>query len=661
MRKFNKFYLEDFYNRLIILFFIFIILFNIIAILNNKNILDTVVNFVSLIFVFPFLFFLKIKKHTIYSKNNNQNNLRKKVFAGPLSYKNIDDKNIDKYMSENNDVLIKRKKHRSDIKKQIECLFDIKTDKLKCMILTGDSGSGKSFLISFLRSDLEKDGYDVCVVRNEYNSLYFQLDGIGKKVIFLDHFEKALDTTDYVDKLKSYSDTNDCVYIFSFPQNFLSQVQNFLKTFFDNIIQEIYILTLNKDDINDYINKISTFTNNSPEKIKQYIKEEGCIFNKKKDFVVKTLCDELVNICKGNAPLIELELLGDILSYNVSPINEKNVKYSFIDSYIDKWVDSFKHKEIAYTLLYFLSDSKSRDIEDIKLATFEHSKYFSCYEHLSDKNGEIITALTDNPLIYHYNDGNVLKFEPVHDYVAEKIRKYCDNKDIADGTISYISFFKKIIEENNVKIYNKIQSNYIKFQKNSIVIKIALFLMFAFVLLINIYNFNADNSLHYQFIGNTIAGLPAIYYIYNYCNKFLKIANYNVSIIPCICGSIIFTLSYAIKDIWGIIMGSEVVILAMCILAGLVKDKGLVAKEKFKKDFYIFGSIGIIIMALGVIFYYVFRGTVEFKSSIFKMVLMYSYYVEFALYSLMSNINHINYKYIMSRVGLSNIFDDKKY
>ena len=669
---FHKFYIDNWGNKIIVVSFLSLIVLNITGILRAQNTFNETANIISIICtVMPYvlLFFKKIPEDHTYKE---QESLRTKVFAGPLNFKELDKlgekdlnyNNTIDYLGENA-VLIKRAQHRNNIQERIIKLFELQKNQNRTFVITGDSGAGKSFIINYLKYDLRKKGYDVYIKRDNYNILQINLCDSKKQIIFLDHFEKALNYTSFINNLKEYYDSHNCVVVFSFPQEYLSSTQNYILNGMEVLPDNIYTLSLNEEDYNDYIFKIAHFASSTDEvKLRLHEIETGN-YTDLKSFV-DIMCYELIKVKRGQAPLIELELIGHILSYDFGEIKIISKSNTFIDLYLDNWVNQFKEKELAYTILYLLADNQSYNIEDLKLATFEDGESFAAYFN-SESYGKYIHLLQNNPFIHVSTTvNNVLTFEPVHNYVIELIKDYCISKNIPEGTKYYLEYLRKCIKQknNNIqkykKLYSKIKMRYNNYHKPQPLLFGSLITMCVLMFLINLYYLkqNVDISIYYQLLWNSIVSMPAIYYIYNYCNLFFKIQNDIWVKLTCIYGNIVIVLSYVCINFWGILMGSEIIMLSLCIFFSLTRHTFQLAKKKFLKDCGVFSAIGVVVVLLGIIFALIFRNNDMFIEYDYRAILLkYSYYVEFAIYAILAILGHDNYNYMIGRIGFANIIE----
>lgn len=650
-------------SRLIIIFFLAIIFLNVIAILFEKKIIEEISIIVGMFSVFPFYLLHHKKEEQLFDGPQSNRNEENRNFVGAVSYKQISD-------SSNNAGIIERQQHIDSLKSLINIKRSEGNDKFKGIVLTGDSGSGKSILINLLVKSLTNDGDSVDIYRDYSSELRENI-----QIVIFDQFEKILNNPDYLSKIIAHSESHHSIYIFSFPQNYITRMKNlFSSQQIEYVLENIHILSLNDDDINDYIDKILVFSKMNPDIIRDYIeylknknnynkdpkeKFEALLMEMNKNADSKKLCEELVKVMRGEAPLIELELMGYIFSFDNTENKTFSKEYSFINIYLDDWVEKFYHHETAFAILYLLSEFKTFSIDDVKLATFENIKdprY--CYSHQQENH--LVNALKNNPFIYIYNGAQtVLLCEPAHQYIAEQFRRYCQSKEIPENLKYYIDHLKKCIESKELESeysYKKIEENYDNYYRKHIGIKTTLTLMMFCVGLINLLNFNESSEIHYQLIANSVASLPAIYYIYNYCERFFLITNNIMAKFTYSGGSIVIILSYIFLDAWGIFMGFEIILLAISIFISFNKKTYGVANKAFRKDTMIFLFIGLAVTALGVIFYNVFSVIGLHNSQlVWISILGYSNYALFFIYAFLSTLNHIKYSYIIGRIGLSNI------
>lgn len=652
----DKHFLYEYDNRAIVAFFLIMAIFNILVIFYEEDYIDSIITisgFSGVSIISILIWFFKKNKPIIYDESKNSSNTRSGMqFVGVVN---------DEFLKNNTDLpIVKREQHIRNITSLIENKFA--EEGFKGIVLTGDSGSGKSILINMLKDHLKRKGYSVKIKRDFYN---FDISLSGKQVIFLDQFENVLNYTNFINSIKEYNEENNCVFVFSFPHNYLSRMNNlFASNRINDVLKDVYILSLNEDDIQEYKIKISNFCAIDVSYIDVYMNN---IFEENNDgqsdqiinnnVNCKKLCDELIKVIKGKAPLIELELLGYLLSFDYGNNKRFSKEYSFIDVFLDDWVNRFFNKETAYSILYLMSEFRTFSINDIRLATFGEPKLY-IYDTLSNEDGLLLKALKDNPFIY--TDNRYAKCGAKHQYISEQFRRYCQSKEIPDNIRYYSAHLIKCIDnkhdKNSEYSYNKLEENYKKYYSKHIGIYIMLVIMFIGVTIANIIKLNESVEVHCQLIVNSLVSFPSIYYIFNYCKHFFVISNSVMATLTYVIGAAGIILSYIFVNMWGIFFGFEILLLAFSILTVYRNKKSAIVNRIFVKDFIVFMCIGVIVIALGMIFNNLFSSVVLYgQESFWIIICKYSYYALFCIYAILSVLNHINYSYIIGRIGLSNI------
>lgn len=180
-------------------------------------------------------------------------------------------------------------------------------------------------------------------------------------------------------------------------------------------------------------------------------------------------------------------------------------------------------------------------------------------------------------------------------------------------------------------------------------------LMAVIVFIINVLKYNSNDSVHYQLIAVSFVDLSSIFYIYNYYVRFFLISDNILVKLTYIVGPLVIILSYIFINALGILLGIEIVILSFSILLTFKKHTLSVANRAFTKDFFVFLSIGLAIIALGVIHYFFFSSIDINKSFVWLKIYVYSNYAVFIVYVSLSIAGHIKYSHMIGRIGLSNI------
>lgn len=655
------------YNRIIAAVFFLILIINIFALLSVNSVISKSTNELLSVLSIPVTFvltvFFKPKNNTTETK---QDDLKQKCFVGLLDKEKIDIKK---------DGILKRISHRENIVKKINELFKLECDA-KGLIITGESGVGKSVLLRFLENDFRNAGYSV-YFNDEYNVLKevlrdehgvpSRIETNKKYVIIFDQFEGYLDFDDVEDWLFKHRDAfKNCVFVFSFPQKFLTGIYNKLYGKFENFNLQTYVLYLDSQDEHDYLTKISHISNKSFDLIKgkwELYSEQRRTGTYKEIGTCGTetvLLEELYDVKQGVSPLIEMEFLGKMIeeSYGGEDITRKN----FIEYKFDKWAKRFGDEETAYAILALFTKFKPHGIEDIKLITFDSANKFD-----TNKNGEIIRILDSTDFFISENGStqvddktsNNRLFTPKHEYVCGIIQTYLPSKAVPIGIRNYVEYYRA---NSTIKEYkNKIRKRYEKYNQSHIIINVLLYVMLSVISLYNILciyseSNNLDTILHRVFF--TCISFCSVFYIYNYCDKIMWVGNRAAAIITCFVGLFTVVLSYIMPIWWGVYLGSEIIVFSVCVGFCLAIKTTEKAFNNLIKDSIMFFAIGISVLVLGFIFNHYFVYTSEAF-----YCLKYSYYPLFFVYVLMSDINHIKAAYIKNKIGYINMSktDNREY
>ena len=246
------------HNRIIAVVFMLILVVNLFALLSVNGVISKTTNELLSVLSLPVTLilagFANLKNNTTETKEIDS---EQKIFVGLLDKNKID-------LTE--ERILKRISHRENIVKKVNELFKLECDA-KGLIITGDSGAGKSILLRFLENDFRNAGY--CVYFNdEYNVLKEVLRGKNgvpsrietnkKYVIIFDQFEGYLDYNAVENWLcKNCGSFKNCVFVFSFPQKFLTGIYNKMYGKFKDFNLQTYVLYLDSQDEYEYLTKIA--------------------------------------------------------------------------------------------------------------------------------------------------------------------------------------------------------------------------------------------------------------------------------------------------------------------------------------------------------------------------------------------------------------------
>lgn len=456
---------ESIYNRIMLASFLIIFLCNLFSLLSLYDWVSSTTN--SLLGFISVPIAVVIAVYPKFSTVNNKNNFeihhedKNKCFVGMIDYNDIQG---------NKNILLKRQQHKDDIIKKIEELFTLDY-KAKGLVLTGESGAGKSIILRFIKDELVDKGYDAYIVDTYNNSKKFPTPDKNKmKVFIFDQFERALDFSTietWIDECKG--EFKNCVFVFSFPQKFLTGIYNKIRQKNKDFYLQDYVLYLTEEDENAYLEKIIKITGLEDSKISDMWKEGTFVENKnftdKRTTALACLLErELYNVKRGNAPLIEMEFLGEMIEQSIGSetiITDSN----FVDCYFDEWVEKFEKKETAYAILTLFTQFDFYSLEDIKYTTFESGNEFN-----SKANGKILYLLKENSFLTQKPGGkevdttaNSCLFAPRHEYVSRAIQKYLSTKEIPLGVKCYTEHYRKNSKFDDYK--EKVMERYNNYTK----------------------------------------------------------------------------------------------------------------------------------------------------------------------------------------------------
>ncbi len=386
---------ESVYNRFMLASFTIIILCNLVSLLllydRITTRMGTVFTFIGIPITFLLTFYSKLKKN--HERKKYKNNLNSH-FVGLINCTQINE--------DNKSMLLKRKKHRENIIKKIEEIFAVRSNA-KGLILTGESGAGKSILLRFLAHDLKMRGYEV-----KFNCIYNSSKGFPenfnkrKKNIFIfDQFEESLKFDSIERWIDEHNDDlKNCVFLFSFPQKFLTGIYNKIYRKNSDFYLQSYVLYLDEEDEKDYLEKITAISGLDEMLIRSMwenkeFEENRSYMDENTTAMICLLERELYNVKRGNAPLIEMEFLGEMVERyagSATVITDGN----FIDYYFDQWVKEFDREETAYAILTLFTRFERYSLTDIKLITFEESNKYDV-----EKMGDISCLLLNSSFLNH--------------------------------------------------------------------------------------------------------------------------------------------------------------------------------------------------------------------------------------------------------------------
>ena len=161
------------------------------------------------------------------------------------------------------------------------------------------------------------------------------------------------------------------------------------------------------------------------------------------------------------------------------------------------------------------------------------------------------------------------------------------------------------------------------------------------------------------------------YYIYYYCFEFLKIFKIRYLVPLVLVGTFAIWSAILFPDYWALSLGIEVLLLAFYMFI-IARNKQSKSREIFLNNTKVFGSIGLMIVSLSLIFAFLTNGfeiiinhtalTISFDNftTMPRLFLEGSYYILYFVFIIMSNFTHINIIYLLERIGLANRVEIKK-
>lgn len=646
--------------------------------------------FSSIIAYIPLNFIIKIFLKKLSIKKKNRIN---PIFSGEIDKTHFFPGLIKQEMIDNGDIIpinnretfnehnhkpiyIDRKEQCENITKYIKTGLKNKQQyKLNCLFLIGTSGSGKSTIIkNFIAKSLDNEGIHHYIIRDNYNDseLIKRKLQDGYVVIIMDQFEYSINFTSVYNNIKEIATQSyhSPFFIFSFPPEALHMIFAQFSNILSNNINSIpYFIECDKHDINELTELVSLFTTEDILSVKQCIESCKTSYENTNSFIsvlkstnYKTetvfLSSILYKISCGKSPLVEFSILSYIYELFSQEINLNMEFYiddpnKIIELYLNNWIIKFPNEQTAKIILYLLSNGKTYDSDDLKATTFENN---NCFKKNAD-NLNIIDALKSN--IFFYIDNNAYNAEPkiktVHDYAAQKINEYCFanvSNDIKQNVNHYIKLISSDSNYNstcsNKSKRNEIMRRYNRYynSNNRNITTFFVTIVMIATFLISIYKGvnTSSNTQNIIYVFLSINCLLSIYYIYSIIAYSLRILPLKYYIMDSIIGASVVILCYVFPKIWGILLGSEILIHGLT-LWNLHKITADDASIYFKNKGFLYMIIGILIVLLG--FHY---------SSLNpqKVDCMFIYNVLYLMYISMCNFTHIKHEYIINKIGKEN-------
>lgn len=528
-------------------------------------------------------------------------------------------------------------------KKQIIKLTKL-SKKHRIVILTGDSGSGKSVLLSKIKEKSAayyknndyflKWGEEVCRQKNE--------------VIILDQFERALKLCNLNDNIRMILSARKRVIIGIKKENLC----DILKIFGYN--RHVFIFHLDYD-------------NTDKKQIASMCEE--IVGRNINEFKEKLFYKELTKKVNDNTiPLILVSFIWKIMEKeNLKSLDEKweecNRSFEKMASiYLENdIIDKLSYKNVAYPILYLLSrDSRFEykcGINDLKNITFAEE------EKISNTIDELIKIglVRENVGKNIYRNDQSAKYEIAHEFYAQKIMEICTKKistEIRGNIENYQESVQKKRFEKDEIVDSQYYKNLYNENRRKLVDKMLVFLCLMFIAeniicwVLKTFDLNCvtiqnkkftlecftTNNFILAFLNISI-GL-SVYYIYNYYCRFL-IAFERRFIAINIVGGLVSILGFVFNRQWALFLGIEITFVGINMY--FISKRARKSEQLFFiKRMQTFCAIGLMTMILGVFF------STYTKGSVFLTLPLFILYIG---YMLMGVLGHINQNYILMILG----------
>lgn len=522
--------------------------------------------------------------------------------------------------------------------------FNLFQGKKGILILTGDSGIGKSCLLYQFIDSLDNKEDCIFIDNNYFYDWDFD-DFEKKKYVILDQFEKALTNINFEDKisfLKKLKSDDNLLIIISIRKEYLGDIYNAF-----NFDKDINLLWLNYD-------------NNEIKEIRKYLQKiigESNVVNKNYE-----LYNDIINdLLKGGITFIQLSYISKSIQqsdHSIYSINQEWIKQkdynALVYSFIERQIDNYLYKDLAYLILYLMCQDKKglyisqmADFQNISMQSqsdIEATLEFLCDQNLIKRvqTSEGIRALATE------------KYEISHDYVLDLLDNLCKNK-IDSNIRSNIEFYNKnyqikrneykVEKESSKEVINRKYKSFLDY-KSKIYVDVLLYAMVIAISVINCYVLSSllevsnkkDSCLILAAI-NIMVG-ESIYYIYNYYYQFMRIFGVRY-IISIIVGTVCCLLAYLNTNYWAICLGTEIVLMGVLMLFINIKVRKP-EKKFFITRFGTFSAIGAITLILG--YYFPVYANGKIKQAI-PLFFLYGGYMFLGIWG------HINKTYILALIG----------
>ncbi|EEG29339.1 hypothetical protein CLOSTMETH_03059 [[Clostridium] methylpentosum DSM 5476] len=546
--------------------------------------------------------------------------------------------------------------------------------EIPAIILTGKSGCGKTLLLSILQIQTEE--FDFKFFRGPYNvdrtvscfieSLLTTCKNNKKTVIVFDQFEKSVSNSDlfYGDIFDRLSGIDNIAVIFVIREEYIMT----LLDRWNYLASSIFLLFFESGDLTNMKMNCLNYLNINESDLDAIIREP-----QNASSPVRRIVGTIINDIKDKKkPLVTYELVCEILEQKNQEATSQEFLNQFvenpellIDYYFDEWLCNFNNYETGLAILYLLSNYQKYSVEDIEYVTFSTRQTFT-------------SLLEDNRFIRcSKGEAHQSEYEFIHDYLADSAKRYCKNHvSFSETMADNIKFYRNNIKpkEENSPEKKEISRRFTTFHSELSQFFIHAFLLAILCGTIGFGVFKLAEKTPIQCLEMSFILLNCMlstYYIYYYCFEFLKIFKIRYLVPLVLVGTFAIWSAILFPDYWALSLGIEVLLLAFYMFI-IARNKQSKSREIFLNNTKVFGSIGLMIVSLSLIFAFLTNGfeiiinhtalTISFDNftTMPRLFLEGSYYILYFVFIIMSNFTHINIIYLLERIGLANRVEIKK-
>jgi len=596
----------------------------------------------------------------------------------------------------NKNYEIKRNKAVARLIKSIDQLA-CNNNTLKCVFLTGESGSGKSYLLKeFLIPKLqERDKYFNSVhyycSRAQCNDFIKSESGGNFKIVIFDQFEYYYTKKGLLDKINSLKSENTII-VFAFQEKDMAKILQelekklFTVTINNNLYDHLLFLETDQSDIVELLERSSELLENildpsgnlDKEDIMAMMPNLGDLFNEHsspKDIekelqrkirksenyfhMIRIFYSLLIEIAKKRKPLVSFYAMAHIMGINyfnndlvLSKVST-DIPDDLIEQYLETWAKKHQNPENANALLYLLSNMRRYDRASFQRLLFEYSDNNSS----SDSYDNYFETLSK--LFFVAERDNSLSL--MHEYFRVKILDYLNStytvKDLSEIKGNIDGHREIFSSTDNGKAITCFSSNLDTYKNAQAYVKKYCLVLLAGIVIIQIYNFIVFYSGQVlspvyatQRIFMSIAVIISTYYVYNYIKKVFCLFDKWIYICASFVGILSIWVALFIPQWWGIPIGLNILTVGF-IHHVIIKKYGISDLLELSRMPKILGAT---IVVLGVYYglgFMQFDWFIRFylvESDIVGLFILYIVYIVSCVGM------HINQRYMLNRIVMIN-------